>query len=205
MPLFSDLPEDVPFARIALQKSPDAINLWLGPPPQPSPSISSLLTSPGNSASITALHKDNYENIYVQILGEKHFTLLPPIEGACVNEQLIPAATYQPRDLGTPESPRSPSASSDMSMSSSPIRPTLSHDDILDDLVVCLDEPEENVPFATWDPDVPNRRATPFSQYSRAMRVTLHEGDVLYLPALWYHKVAQSASAEGICCAVNYW
>ncbi|KAF2817842.1 Clavaminate synthase-like protein [Mytilinidion resinicola] len=188
MPLFSDLPKDIPFARIALEKSPDAINLWLG-----------------NSCSITALHKDNYENIYVQVLGEKHFTLLPPIECACVNEQLIPAATYQPREPATPESPRSPSAASDNSMSSSQVRPAMTHDEVLDDLVVCLDEPEENVPFATWDPDVPSQRATPFSQYSRAMRVTLNEGDMLYLPALWYHKVAQSASSEGICCAVNYW
>ena len=28
---------------------------------------------------------------------------------------------------------------------------------------------------------------------------------MLYLPALWYHKVSQSCSDEGICCAVNYW
>jgi len=28
---------------------------------------------------------------------------------------------------------------------------------------------------------------------------------MLYLPALWYHKVSQSCSDEGLCCAVNYW
>ncbi|OCK90645.1 Clavaminate synthase-like protein [Cenococcum geophilum 1.58] len=160
IPLFSDLPKDVPFARIALQKFPDAINFWLG-----------------NSHSTTALHKDNYENIYVQVRGRKHFVLLPPVESACINEQLIPAATYTPRP--------SPEA--------------------LNDLVVCLDEPEENVPFATWDPDLPDQRPTPFSKCSRSLRVTLEEGDMLYLPALWYHKVSQSCSSEGICCAVNYW
>lgn len=37
------------------------------------------------------------------------------------------------------------------------------------------------------------------------MRVTLNPGDMLYLPALWYHKVTQSCSPEGICVAVNYW
>ena len=38
------------------------------------------------------MHKDNYENIYVQILGQKHFVLLPPLCQPCVNEQdLIPA------------------------------------------------------------------------------------------------------------------
>lgn len=28
---------------------------------------------------------------------------------------------------------------------------------------------------------------------------------MLYLPALWYHKVSQSCDGEGICCAINYW
>jgi jumonji domain-containing protein 7 len=40
---------------------------------------------------------------------------------------------------------------------------------------------------------------------SRPLRATLNQGDMLYLPALWYHKVSQSCSEEGICCAVNYW
>jgi jumonji domain-containing protein 7 len=70
--LFADVPKSIPFARIALDKDPDAINMWLG-----------------NSLSTTALHKDNYENIYVQILGQKHFVLLPPVEAACVNERSV--------------------------------------------------------------------------------------------------------------------
>ncbi|GME66030.1 Phospholipase [Neofusicoccum parvum] len=73
--LFADVPKDIPFARIALQQSPDAINFWLG-----------------SSRSTTSLHKDNYENIYVQVLGQKHFTLMPPIEAACINEKSIAAA-----------------------------------------------------------------------------------------------------------------
>lgn len=43
---------------------------------------------------MTALHKDNYENIYVQIIGAKHFVLLPPLFYACVAEAELPAATY---------------------------------------------------------------------------------------------------------------
>ena len=81
--LFSDVPKDVPFARIALGKDPDAVNLWIG-----------------NSKSVTAMHKDNYENIYVQVLGRKHFVLLPSLCHPCVNEQPLRPATYKRGDSG---------------------------------------------------------------------------------------------------------
>lgn len=161
--MFADVPKSIPFARIALEKNPDAINFWLG-----------------NARSTTAMHKDPYENIYVQILGQKHFVLLPPIESACVNEQEHPAATYQPGNGPTDD------------ISKLNLHPT-------------LDEPASTIPFAMWDPDLPERNKTPFSHLSRPVRVTLNPGDILYLPALWYHKVSQSCSPEGICCAVNYW
>ncbi|KAF2262945.1 Clavaminate synthase-like protein, partial [Lojkania enalia] len=160
--LFSDVPRSIPFARIALEQDPDAINFWLG-----------------SQKSVTALHKDNYENIYVQILGRKHFVLLPPVEAACVNERSVLAGTYRPREEGK-------------------------WDEGLDDLVIVVDEPEEYVPFATWDPDAPTN-TPPYSSLSQPLRVTLEEGDMLYLPALWYHKVSQSCNDEGLCCAVNYW
>ena len=72
-----DVERDIAWARIALQKEPDAVNMWIG-----------------NSKSVTALHKDNYENIYCQIIGSKHFTLLPPHEVACVGERTFRSATY---------------------------------------------------------------------------------------------------------------
>jgi len=75
--LFSQVQRDIPFARIALQRDPDAINLWIG-----------------NSRSVTALHRDNYENVYVQVLGRKHFALLPPVCHPCVRERPLRQATY---------------------------------------------------------------------------------------------------------------
>ncbi|ORY71850.1 putative phospholipase [Pseudomassariella vexata] len=152
--LFSEVEKSVPFARIALQKEPDAINMWIG-----------------NSKSVTALHRDNYENIYVQIAGQKHFVLLPALCQPCINEQELRPATYVRDGNG---------------------------------LTLQLEE-GDNVPFATWDPDEPAEKTTRYSSLARPVRLTLNPGDMLYLPAMWYHKVSQSCSEDGLCVAVNYW
>lgn len=142
---------DIPFARIALQKDPDAINLWIG-----------------NSRSVTALHKDNYENVYVQVLGQKHFVLLPPHCQPCVNERELKAATY--RRMEGVEGLR------------------LELDGGGDEDAQEGDERHDGrrVPFATWDPDRPEENATEYSHLARPVRVTLDPGDMLYLPAMWF-------------------
>lgn len=181
--LFSDVPASVSFARIALDAEPDAINFWLG-----------------NSHSTTALHKDNYENVYVQVLGRKHFVLMPPVEAACINEKSVLAATYavkQPHQQNQHQPEEEEGGKEEAQVPPPPLTKQ--------DLSIHLDTPEEYVPFATWDPDYPDINATPYSHLSRPLRVTLEEGDMLYLPALWYHKVSQSCNQDGICCAVNYW
>ncbi|ESZ98395.1 hypothetical protein SBOR_1273 [Sclerotinia borealis F-4128] len=156
--IFSDVEKDISFARIALQQDPDAINLWIG-----------------NSHSVTSLHKDPYQNIYVQILGQKHFTLLPPLFHSCINEVSLPSTSYM-------RSTSNPSI-----------------------LIIELDSPATELPIATWDPDQPSKNPTKYSHLAQPMHVTLEKGDMLYLPALWYHKVGQSCGDEGICVAANYW
>ena len=101
--------------------------------------------------------------------------LLPPVESACVGERRVVAGTYVPRD-----------GEKDKGGDGQERKEEEGKEERLADLVVCVDEPEELVPFATWDPDQPEKRATVFSKYSNALRVTLNEGDMLYLPALWY-------------------
>ncbi|KAM0813766.1 putative Phospholipase [Seiridium cardinale] len=152
--LFSETLKSIAFARIALEQDPDAINMWIG-----------------NSFSTTAMHRDNYENIYVQIAGQKHFVLLPALCQPCINEQELRPASYA-REGGN--------------------------------LVLKMDD-GDGVPFAVWDPDRPHANKTKYSLLAQPMRVTLNPGDMLYLPAMWYHKVSQSCSDDGICVAVNYW
>ncbi len=74
--LYPDVPEDVRWATDCLG-APDAVNVWIG-----------------NGRSTTALHKDNYENIYCQIRGKKRFVLLPSVETPCVNIRFLPQAIY---------------------------------------------------------------------------------------------------------------
>ncbi|XP_044291665.1 cytosolic phospholipase A2 beta-like [Varanus komodoensis] len=59
--LMGDVEPDIPWMSEALGKKPDAVNFWLG-----------------ESAAVTSLHKDHYENLYCVISGEKHFLLHPP-------------------------------------------------------------------------------------------------------------------------------
>ncbi|XP_073442730.1 bifunctional peptidase and (3S)-lysyl hydroxylase JMJD7 isoform X5 [Dendrobates tinctorius] len=72
--LIGDVESHIPWMSEALGKRPDAVNFWLG-----------------ESAAITSLHKDHYENLYCVISGEKHFILHPPSD-----RPFIPYETYQP-------------------------------------------------------------------------------------------------------------
>ncbi|KAG8755365.1 hypothetical protein FRC12_010911 [Ceratobasidium sp. 428] len=42
-------------------------------------------------------------------------------------------------------------------------------------------------------------------EHEHALHVTVQEGQSLYLPAGWWHRVAQTGDREGLCVAVNWW
>ncbi|KAH7929452.1 Clavaminate synthase-like protein [Leucogyrophana mollusca] len=75
--LRADVPSNISWCGEAFGKAPDAVNLWIG-----------------DSRSTTSIHSDPYENIYTVVRGSKHFTLLPPTEGWCLQERTYPHATY---------------------------------------------------------------------------------------------------------------
>ena len=78
--LSADVKSDIDWAASALgpENALDAVNIWIG-----------------TGRSVTSLHRDNYENVYCQILGQKHFVLLPPVAANCVNEQWLSRHVYQ--------------------------------------------------------------------------------------------------------------
>ncbi|KAF5370114.1 hypothetical protein D9758_001043 [Tetrapyrgos nigripes] len=76
-PLRRGVPSEISWCSQALDRTPDAVNIWIG-----------------DEKSVTSIHSDPYENVYTVIRGEKHFTLLPPTEGWCLKERTYPHATY---------------------------------------------------------------------------------------------------------------
>ncbi|KAI9056508.1 Clavaminate synthase-like protein [Trametes sanguinea] len=76
-PLREYIPSEISWCSDALDRNPDAVNLWIG-----------------DEKSVTSIHSDPYENIYTVLRGSKQFTLLPPTEGWCLQERRYPHATY---------------------------------------------------------------------------------------------------------------
>ncbi|KAM6459323.1 bifunctional peptidase and (3S)-lysyl hydroxylase JMJD7 [Liasis olivaceus] len=82
--LIGDVEPEIPWMSEALGKKPDAVNFWLG-----------------ESAAVTSLHKDHYENLYCVISGEKHFLLHPPSDRPFIPYELYPPATYHISEDGS--------------------------------------------------------------------------------------------------------
>ncbi|KAG0368905.1 cupin-like domain-containing protein [Gamsiella multidivaricata] len=144
----------------------------------------------GDERSTTSLHKDHYENIYGVITGRKIFTLIPPTEQYCLHENHYIAATY----VDTQDSSSSPS------QPSSPSSPRYKL------------EPMEPLTYTKWiglnpshEPKEELYEKFPRFHMCQPFRVELNPGELLYLPAMWYHQVEQEPDHEGKCIAVNWW
>lgn len=56
---------------------------------------------------------------------------------------------------------------------------------------------EARIPWIPIDPSGPvDLRQYPRFKHAQVLDVTLQRGDVLYLPALWFHRVSQTASED---------
>ncbi|XP_063387895.1 uncharacterized protein LOC134673797 [Cydia fagiglandana] len=76
--LLCDIQSEIPFASEAFNKSPDAVNFWMG-----------------DDRAVTSMHKDPYENIYCVIDGFKEFILIPPTDLPLVPYHRYPRAEFQ--------------------------------------------------------------------------------------------------------------
>ncbi|WAR53668.1 hypothetical protein PtB15_3B176 [Puccinia triticina] len=131
----------------------------------------------GDDRSITSLHSDPYENFYLLIEGSKTFTLFPPVEYYCMHEGKYRSSKYH--------------------WDESEQRWTI---------IPKSAEKEHMVPWIPIDPLKPDYMKYPRFRFARSMSVTLHQGDLLYLPSLWYHHVqAHRTTPSGLIIACNWW
>ncbi|KAL4716497.1 hypothetical protein ACJJTC_015925 [Scirpophaga incertulas] len=76
--LLPEIEQEVSFASEAFNKSPDAVNFWMG-----------------DERAVTSMHKDPYENIYCVIDGYKDFILIPPTDLPFVPYKKYPRAEFK--------------------------------------------------------------------------------------------------------------
>mmetsp|Transcript_14 Transcript_14/g.20 ORF Transcript_14/g.20 Transcript_14/m.20 type:complete len:402 (-) Transcript_14:1317-2522(-) len=170
-PLASLFPEHIPFASEAFNARPDAVNLWIG-----------------DERSVSSMHKDHYENIFCVSSGQKVFTVCPPADSLFLEETEFPSGTFRQTDSNWVVDVQTKSdAESDT-------------EDI--ERVRWIEADVERV----MEPESSQSRQEylgkfPLLQYTHPVRVYVESGDMLYLPALWYHRVTQTCETV----AVNYW
>ena len=76
--LSKDVEPHLGWATEAFGCLPEVTNIWMG-----------------DSKAFSSCHKDHYENIYVVVTGEKHFTLLPPTDYPFLYEKVYPCARFK--------------------------------------------------------------------------------------------------------------
>lgn len=169
-------PETFSFAEEAFGTGPpDAINLWIG-----------------NERSVSSMHKDHYENLFYVCSGQKEFVLCPPADALFLHEDVFFIGTFctsrsQCSDR-EPENQHCPSW-------------VVVADDKQDDC-------EDNAYKTKWiEPDILKHLETtgdtefPLLSKAHPVKVIVSEGEMLYIPSLWYHRVTQTSETVG----VNYW
>ena len=139
----------------------------------------------GDSRSVTTFHRDFYENVYCVVSGSKTFTLLPPCDSYRLHKRRVPIARYAVDEKTGWSLQRQ--------------------------------EPEQHVCWCPIDREIINDAtagaSTLHKLYPRffetdlppPLKVTLHPGDILYLPCMWHHMVEQEEGRDELVIAVNFW
>jgi jumonji domain-containing protein 7 len=181
----------------------------------------------GGARSVTSWHHDHYQNLYAVVVGQKTFRLLPPTDAFRLRLRRMPVASYKadpplPHEDGVctatggyryiPEGAGGPARAPPEALKAV-LHATQEHtlwSSIL---------PAAGGGAAPPPPPCPPRAAgEPPCLLERPslpppLEVTVGPGEMLYLPACWWHEVRQSplpaaqgaaAGAEPV-IAVNYW
>lgn len=129
----------------------------------------------GNQDAVSSMHKDHYENLFYVLSGEKVFTLCPPADAPFLH-------------LDEYDSGRFVTKGAESGWAVEP------------------DDPPQRVKWI--EPDVTRlkhdngyARRFPLLRHTHPLQVRVRQGEMLYLPSLWFHHVTQTCETVGI----NYW
>jgi hypothetical protein len=208
------IPETFEFAEGAFGTGPpEAVNLWMG-----------------DERSVSAMHKDPYENLFYVASGEKIFTLCPPADAPYLYEKDFLSGQF---DSQEPEPKQKVQPKKRRWVVKTGFEDGDDDDD--DDIVLNKNDraqvksvlsmdvapilkqeysKEENTPaYVRWieadvaalanpEYEIHQLRNFPLLKYAHPIhQVRVQTGELLYLPALWFHRVTQSRETIGI----NYW
>ncbi|KAF1326924.1 putative phospholipase, partial [Globisporangium splendens] len=195
--LYQDVPAYLELAKVAFGNEPEAVNIWIG-----------------DERAVSTMHKDHYENMYCVVRGQKHFTLLPPADIACLYESEFPSMRYRHQSSKEKED-------DDEGHTDEDDAPALSADEIAANdaeaarLTTLFHEkypqhtswrivPSSHTGDTPWIPVDPLHIDTtkfPLAQHLKPIECVVNEGEILYLPAMWYHRATQLCQT----ISVNYW
>lgn len=140
----------------------------------------------GDERSVSSTHKDYFENFYCVVRGEKEFTLYPPTDVMHLKSSQYHMASYQWRQ---PEDAAKNTVFRDGK------RPQKT------ELQLIPDPEEGKVRWLRPDPALPDDGTYPSIPRANPITVRVQAGEVLYLPALWLHRVTQTR----LTVSVNFW
>jgi Cupin-like domain len=138
----------------------------------------------GSHQSVSSMHKDHYENLFYVLSGEKIFTLCPPCDVPFLYERPVPEGSFEFGNgewqvrLGVPAGP-----------------------EVGGGVATTHQEASSLVPWVTADVTKGSDDDYPLLDYAHPITVRVQAGELLYLPALWFHRVSQSCETV----AINYW
>jgi hypothetical protein len=135
----------------------------------------------GNELAVSSMHKDHYENLFYVLSGEKVFTVCPPADAPFLYERECPAGIFcSTRDGGWRVQQQQDMQDDDQS-------------------------PPAKVRWIAANVQNKNNDQHlldfPLLAYTHPITITVREGEMLYLPALWFHSVTQTTETV----AINYW
>lgn len=186
--LLRDVPGGIAWAENSFGKEPEAINLWVGGRP-----------------SRTSWHRDHFENIYVVLRGSKTVRLLPPIDSFRMKLKQYEQLSYDYDDDDDGKLVLVPAQGN-----------TTIKDEDNDDVRSERVHKEEEKHTVSWSSilpcsclEAPGTRSLCSSCLEldntgmMPLEVRVDKGDVLYIPACWWHEIHHTS--DDVTIAVNYW